>query len=82
MVSRLGLTSIPNALRRQHPTKRFTYRIRPFRIYGQPTLATSDGAILQNAIMPLGVDGGTRSRAAERIMTYNTMNFLRSINRY
>ena len=29
--------------------------------------------MLQNAIMPLGVDGGTRSSAAERIITYNTV---------
>ena len=48
------------------------YRIRPFRMYGQPTFATRAGAILQKAIMPFGVEGGTRSRAAERMMTYST----------
>jgi len=37
--------------------------------YGQPTLATSAGAMLQNRMMPFGVDGGTRSRAADRMMT-------------
>lgn len=28
--------------------------------------------MLQKAMMPLGVDGGTRSSAAERMITYNT----------
>jgi hypothetical protein len=28
---------------------------------------------LKNAIIPFGVDGGTRSRAADRIITYNTV---------
>jgi hypothetical protein len=32
------------------------------------------GAMFQNAIIPLGVEGGTRSRAAERIITYRTMD--------
>ena len=54
------------------------YRIRPFRMYGQPTFATRAGAILQKAIMPFGVEGGTRSRAAERMMTYNTGNAINS----
>ena len=38
------------------------YRIRPFRMYGQPTFATRAGAMLQKAIIPFGVEGGTRSR--------------------
>jgi hypothetical protein len=67
-----GLTIIPRALRKQHPTSRLAYLIRPLRMYGQPILATSAGAMLTNAIIPFGVDGGTRSRAADRIMTYNT----------
>jgi len=29
----------------------------------------NDGAILKKAIIPLGVEGGTRSSAAERIIT-------------
>lgn len=65
----MELTIMPKALRRQHPSIRLAYRTRPFSKYGQPTLAANDGAILQNAMMPLGVDGGTRSRAADKMMT-------------
>ena len=65
----LKLTNIPKVLSKQQPDKRLTYRIRPFRRYGQATFAARDGAILQNNIIPLGVDGGTRSKAAESIMT-------------
>jgi len=43
------------------------------RIYGQLNFATILGVMFQNAIIPLGVEGGTRSRAAERIMTYRTI---------
>jgi hypothetical protein len=63
------LTIIPKKLKAQHPTKRLVYRILPFKKYGQPTFATSAGAILQKAMIPLGVEGGTRSSAAERMMT-------------
>ena len=63
------LTIIPLTLTAQHPMSLFAYLIRPLRMYGQPTFATSAGKILQNAMMPLGVDGGTRSRAADRIIT-------------
>jgi len=38
-------------------------------MYGHAALATNDGAILQNAMRPLGVEAGTRSSAAERMMT-------------
>ena len=31
-----------------------------------------DGNILQKSMIPCGVEGGTKSRAAERIMTYST----------
>jgi hypothetical protein len=41
-------------------------------MYGHPIFATKDGAILQNAMMPFGVDGGTKSRAADKMMTYST----------
>ena len=44
----------------------------PFNRYGQTILATNDGAMLQNAMRPLGVEAGTRSSAAERMMTYRT----------
>lgn len=57
-----------------HPMRRFAYRIRPLSRYGQPSLATNAGKMLQNAIIPLGVEGGTRSRAAERMITYSTAN--------
>lgn len=60
---------MPNVLRKQQPDKRFTYRIRPLRMYGQATFAERDGAMLQNSMMPLGVEGGTRSRAAESMIT-------------
>lgn len=64
-----GLTSMPNVLSRQQPINRFAYRILPFKMYGHPTLATKAGAILQKAIMPFGVDGGTKSSAADSIIT-------------
>ena len=66
------LTIMPNELRRQQPINRFAYLIFPFRKYGQAILATRAGVILQKRIKPFGVDGGTRSKAAERIITYNT----------
>ena len=65
-------TIIPATLSTQHPISRCVYRIRPFKMYGHPIFATKDGAILQNAMMPFGVDGGTKSRAADRMMTYST----------
>lgn len=37
---------------------------------------TKAGAILQNAIIPFGVEGGTRSSAADNIITYKTDNTL------
>jgi hypothetical protein len=67
-----GLTIIPNELSIAHPTNLLTYLILPFNKYGQPILANNAGAMLQNAMMPLGVEGGTRSSAAERIITYRT----------
>jgi hypothetical protein len=45
------------------------------RRYGQLNFATILGAMFQNAIIPLGVEGGTRSRAADRIMTYRTITY-------
>ena len=63
------LTIIPKTLMIQHPTTLRLYRIVPFKRYGQPTLAKNDGAMLQNAMSPLGVEAGTRSSAADRIMT-------------
>ena len=63
------LTIIPKELNTQHPTKRLVYLILPFKKYGQPTFATSAGVMLQKAIIPLGVEGGTRSSAADSIMT-------------
>lgn len=64
-----ALTSMPRTLRKQQPKMRLVYRICPFRTYGQPNFATSAGAILQNAMIPFGVDGGTRSKAADRMIT-------------
>lgn len=63
------LTSMPKVLSKQQPVKRFTYRIRPFRMYGQAIFAPREGAMLQNNMIPLGVDGGTKSKAAESIIT-------------
>ena len=65
---------MPNELSIAHPTNLLTYLIRPLRRYGQPILAINAGAILQNAMIPFGVEGGTRSSAAESIITYNTEN--------
>lgn len=66
------LASIPKVLRRQQANSRLTYLILPLKRYGQPNLADREGAILQNKIIPFGVDEGTRSRAAESITTYKT----------
>ena len=63
------LTIMPSILMTQHPTTLRLYRIVPFKKYGQQTLAANDGAMLQNAMSPLGVEAGTRSSAAERMMT-------------
>lgn len=64
-----ALTSIPMKLRMQHPRMRLVYLIFPFKKYGHASFASRDGAILQKAMTPFGVDGGTRSSAAERIIT-------------
>jgi hypothetical protein len=47
-------------------------------MYGQLNFATMLGVMFQNAMMPLGVEGGTRSRAAERMITYRTTNSSKS----
>lgn len=52
----------------QKPTRR-AYRICPFDTSGQHTLAMSAGKMLKKATMPFGVEAGTRSSAAERMMT-------------
>lgn len=57
-----------------HPINLLAYLIRPLSRYGQPILAINAGVMLQNAMMPLGVEGGTRSSAAESIITYSTRN--------
>ena len=62
------LTSIPMKLRIQHPTMRFVYLILPLRKYGHASLANSAGTMLQKAMTPFEVDGGTRSSAAERMI--------------
>lgn len=59
-------------LSKAHPTTRRLYRIFPLRKYGHPSLANRAGNMLQKAMIPFGVDGGTRSSAAERMMTYKT----------
>jgi hypothetical protein len=38
-------------------------------MYGHVSLAIKAGKILQKAIIPFGVFGGTKSRAADKIMT-------------
>jgi hypothetical protein len=38
--------------------------------------------MLQKAIIPFGVDGGTRSRAADKIITYKTENEFQVSSRY
>lgn len=45
------------------------YRTTPELRYGHKSLVVSEGKMLKNATRPLGVDGGTRSSAAERMMT-------------
>lgn len=63
---------MPVILIAQQPINRLAYRIRPLRIYGQPTFATNAGNMLQKAMMPFGVEGGTKSSAADNIITYST----------
>lgn len=48
-------------------------------MYGQLNFATRLGATSQNRIIPLGVEGGTRSRAAERMITYRTADSLKYV---
>ena len=62
------LTIIPQNLNVQHPVKRLVYLILPFKKYKQSIFTESAGAVLQKATIPLGVEGGTRSSAAERMM--------------
>ena len=69
---------MPNELSRQQPINRFEYLIFPFRKYGQAILAIRAGVILQKRIKPFGVDGGTRSKAAERMITYKTAKNFRT----
>lgn len=68
--SRDGLTSIPTKLRRAHEVIRREYLILPREMYGHATLAMSAGKMLKKATTPLGVVVDTRSRAAERMMTW------------
>jgi hypothetical protein len=63
---------MPMKLNNAHPTMRWVYRILPLRKYGHPSFATRAGNMLQKAMIPLGVDGGTRSSAADRMITYKT----------
>ena len=51
-------------------------------MYGHPTFATKAGNMLQKAMIPFGVEGGTRSRAADKMMTYNTNTDGDSISAY
>jgi hypothetical protein len=66
------LTTIPSQLTVVQKATRRPYRIFPLDMSGQPTLASRAGKILKNATTPLGVSAPTRSRAAERIITYRT----------
>lgn len=67
------LTSIPTTLKIQQPTKRLLYWTLPFKRYGQTPFATKAGNILQKAIKPFGVFIGTKSRAADSIITYKRL---------
>lgn len=52
----------------QNPTRR-VYLIVPLEMSGQATFVSSAGKMLKNATIPLGVSAGTRSSAAERMIT-------------
>lgn len=50
------------------------YWIVPEDIKGQRTLVKRAGRILNSATTPLGVEAGTKSNAADRIITYRTID--------
>jgi hypothetical protein len=57
----------------QQLAMRTVYRICPLEKMGHATFATNAGAMLQKAMIPLGVDGGSKSRAADSMITYRTL---------
>lgn len=60
---------IPVQLAAVHTTIRRLYCTEPGTRYGHRSLVIKEGKMLKNATRPFGVLGGTRSRAAERMMT-------------
>lgn len=67
-----GRTTIPSQLVNVQNVTRFVYLTVPFEMSGQNTFARTAGNTLKKATMPLGVVAGTRSIAADRIITYST----------
>jgi len=63
------LTMMPSQLHPVQNKMRCLYRICPDEISGQRTLVNSAGKMLNNATTPFGVEAGTRSSAAERMIT-------------
>lgn len=64
-----AMRTIPDQLAAVQKRMRRAYRGLPGTRYGQRSLVVREGKILKKATRPLGVLGGTRSSAAERMMT-------------
>lgn len=62
-------TTMPSQLQAVQNRTRRAYRIWPVEMRGQKTLVSSAGRMLNSATIPLGVEAGTRSSAADRMMT-------------
>lgn len=60
---------MPSQLAEVQNSMRRVYRISPEDMNGQPTLAIRAGKMLKSATTPLGVVAGTRSSAADRMIT-------------
>jgi hypothetical protein len=63
---------MPSQLQQVQNQTRRPYRILPLERIGYATLASRAGKTLKKATTPLGVVEGTRSSAAERMITYRT----------
>lgn len=64
-----AIVIIPSQLAAVQTRIRRVYRARPGTRYGQRSFVAKEGKMLKNATRPFGVFGGTRSSAAESMMT-------------
>lgn len=68
-VARGARTTMPVKETSEQASTRRRYLTRPGTKYGQPSLTSSAGKMFANRMTPFGTSGGTRSRAALRMMT-------------